>query len=550
MKTIRGAWLGGMLLLAVGAAVVGDEAGTVGGGVPASQPATAPASPPPPAKGVIVPITGEINAVTVESIQRRVEQAVADGAGVVVLELDTPGGYVDSALDICGYLKNLSQVKTVAWVNKEAYSAGSMIAVACNEIVMTRGATLGDCGVILGTPIGVEAVPEQLKAKAESPVLEQFRDSARLRGYDRLLCEAMVRSDIEVWWLENIETGQREFVDRETKRTRLEPTAGADGSVLSRLSGLGKDKNVKWKLVESCVDPDLKTDVPVHQPIVSDSELLTMSQSRAYAFGFCKAIVANEAELRTRYNLTGPLVRAEFTWSEMLVRWLTSTPVRGFLLVLILLGAYVEFHTPGVIIPGVVALICLALFLGAPYLTGLANVWEIVVVLVGVLLLALELFVIPGFGVAGIAGLVLIFIGLLATFVPEEPGRSFPLYWPKWEVGLEGLKTGLMTLAAAVVTSIAGMVLLSRYLPQMPYVRRIVPDNPTPEMVLPEDPYRGLARVGDVGKCETGLRPAGKARFGSLLVDVVSEGEFLEPGEPVEVIERYGNRVVVRRTTS
>ncbi|MFH0983170.1 MAG: NfeD family protein [Planctomycetota bacterium] len=541
------------MLLGVWVPVVGQEpAAPVKDAVPAGGAASpegseAPTAPPVP--GVIIPVTGTISDVTMESIQRRVERAVADGARVIIFELDTPGGYVDSALDICDYIKNLTHVKTVAWVHSQAYSAGSMIAVACHEIVMSAASTLGDCGVILGSPLGPQAVPQDLKAKAESPVLEQFRDSAARNGYNRLLSEALVRSELEVWWLENAETGEREFVDRETKRKRLDETGDSKRSVFGlNLPSLGQGKPPQWKLVETCPDPVSKTELPVHQPVVSDHELLTMSQSRAYAFGFCKAIVSNEAELVARYGLVGTPVRLDFTWSERLVGWLTSMPVRGFLLVLILLGAYVQFHTPGVVLPGLVALICLAIFLGAPYLTGLANVWEIVLVLIGLLLLlALEIFVIPGFGVAGISGIVLMLIGLLATFIPEEPGRSFPLYWPEWAAGMEGLKAGLITLACALTTSLAGMVLLSRFLPQMPYFRRIVPENPTPSAVMPEDPYFGLARVGDLGVCETPLRPAGKARFGSLLVDVVSEGEFLEDGAKVEVVERYGNRVVVRR---
>jgi len=501
-------------------------------------------------RGVLVPIRGEISDVTTESIERRVDQAIDQGAGVVIFELHTPGGQVISALEICSYIKNLTQVKTVAWVNHDAYSAGSMIAVACDEIVMSRASTLGDCGVIMGLPTGPQAVPEDLKAKAESPVLEQFRDSARLHGYDRLMCESLVRSDIEVWWLENIETGEREFVDRATKLERLGDDKEPDRGILGlKLPSLGKDAP-QWKLVETYRDPVSDTDVKVEQPVVSDSELLTMSQSRAQAFGFSKAIVSNESELRERYNLSSPILRSDFTWSETFVGWLTSMPVRGFLLVLVFLGAYVEFNTPGVGVPGLVALICLAIFLGAPYLTGLANVWEIVFVLLGLGLLAIEVFVIPGFGVAGISGLALILIGLLATFMPEEPGRTFPIYWPHWDTSLNALKTGVITLACSMTLSIVGMILLSRYLPQMPYVRRIVPENPTPSEVMPEDPYRGLARVGDVGVCESKLHPAGKARFGSILVDVVSEGEFLDDGVEVEVVERYGNRVVVRRATT
>jgi membrane-bound serine protease (ClpP class) len=220
-----------------------------------------------------------------------------------------------------------------------------------------------------------------------------------------------------------------------------------------------------------------------------------------------------------------------------------------FLIAVIGMGAYVEFQSPGLGLPGLAAVLALAVFLGAPYLTGLANAWEIVVIFLGLALILVEVLLIPGFGVAGIAGTVLLIVGLLATFMPEEPGKM-PFYWPEMPQSFEGLKTGVVTLAGGIVVSLAGMFMLSRYLPQIPYLRNIAPANPTAEAVTIDDPYDGLAHVGDVGRCEGPLRPAGKARFGSRLVDVVSEGDLIPGGMEIEVIERRGNRVVVRPVAS
>ena len=100
-----------------------------------------------------------------------------------------------------------------------------------------------------------------------------------------------------------------------------------------------------------------------------------------------------------------------------------------------------------------------------------------------------------------------------------------------------------------MIASVIGMVMLSRFLPRMPLFRQLVPANPAPSEVAMDDPYRGLARVGDVGKTIGPLRPAGKARFSSEVVDVVTQGEYLGAGAQIEVIERRGNRVVVRGIT-
>ncbi|MHC4091538.1 MAG: NfeD family protein, partial [Planctomycetota bacterium] len=497
---------------------------------------------PSPRPGAIVTITGEISDVTFESIHRRVNLAREGGAQVIVFEIDTPGGAVVAALEICDFIKNLSDIHTVAWVNTQAISAGSMISMACDEIVMTPASAIGDCGVLMGSPIGVQAVPEELRAKAESPVLMQFRDSANRFGYSNALCEALVVSEKVIWWLENAETGEREFVTDQVKAMRvgegLDPTTQPAG-----------DEPRTWKLVESYVDPITGRSIAVEQPIVDETELLTMTQSEAIVYGFAKGIVGSESDLQQRYNLAGELARFEFTWSELLVRYMTSMPVRIILLILILLGAYVEFHTPGVGLAGLVALICLAIFAGAPYLTGLASVWELVLIAIGVLLLVLELFVIPGFGVAGIAGIVLIFVGLFGTFVPAEPGpwRVVPQLPATWEA----IKSGLTAMFISGLVSIAAMWYLARYLPQIPVASQLIlsgevargqtldAGSPAIETVAVE--------IGDRGVTLSVLRPAGTARIRGERRNVVTEGEMIARGAPVEVLEVQGNRVVVRQ---
>jgi len=157
-----------------------------------------------------------------------------------------------------------------------------------------------------------------------------------------------------------------------------------------------------------------------------------------------------------------------------------------------------------------------------------------------------EIFAIPGFGVAGISGIVLLLVGLLATFLPDLPGRPNPFYIPTLPSTVHALKVALLTLGSSLLASLIGMVMISRYLPRVPILGEIVAANPTPSEVQIDDPYRGSARVGDVGEAEGDLHPAGKARFGAQLVDVVTQGEYVEAKTKVEVIERRGNRVVVR----
>jgi len=521
--------------------------------------------PAPVGTGFIIPIHTEITDITASSVKRRITEARAQGATTLIFELDTPGGLVSSTFDIADQIRNLTDIKTVAWVNTTAHSGGAILAIACEEIVTARSSRIGDAQVIFGNPIGAEAVPEELKPKITTPVLGDVRTSAQLRGYSKVLCESFVDPDREVWWLENIESGEREFVFRDVKLRRIGETEPettdskeerTDASMKKKTRTAKSDdgdsqvtETPKWKLVEKYYDIVLGTEVDAVQPVVRDDQLLQMSASEAHAYGFSKGIVADDDALMEHFGLT-TVTRLAATWSENFALWMTSMWVRGFLLVIIMLGAYVEFHTPGVGVPGLAALIGLAIFVGAPYLAGLANIWEILCIVFGFVLIALEFFVIPGFGVAGISGLILLAVGLLATFVPDEPGKTFPLYLPSLPSTIRGLQIGVITMASSMVASLIGMVVLSRYLPRMPMFRRIVPANPTPSEVAVADPYHGLARVGDVGQTAGPLHPAGKAHFGSELVDVITQGELLDAGQQVEVIECRGNRVVVRAVTT
>ncbi len=562
-------WMRGAGLLAVAALIVGAAA------EPATRPEATRTKKPPSgfAKAAIITIEGEINDVMADSIERRVQEARDQDIRLIIFEMDTPGGSVASALDICSTIKDLSrEVHTVAWINPHAFSAGAMISLACKEIVVSPNARIGDCQPIMVGPQGVQAIPDDVKAKMKAPVLTEFRDSAKKRGYDPLLCLAMIEPQREVFWVERIgpdgKVLERRFVDR-AERDRLFGLTGEEATEApeTRTKETRTTKTVQGQEVEQTereivaqargIDEQVrsKTDwetvrkvdnFPVDKnPIVAADELLTMTQDEAIAYGFARAKVADWQGLVDLYDVKGDVQEMTFTWSEQLVNWLTNPIVRGILMTLVLLGAYVEFNTPGVGIAGLVALICLVIFLGAPYLTGLANAWEIILVVLGLVFIGLEIFVIPGFGIAGIAGIVLVLAGLVATFVPEEPGIPFTL--PRFDTTWRGAKIGLMVMASAMTGSFIGAMILSRYLQKVPYVGRLVAPNPTAEDISTAEAYPRSAFLGEVGKSVGPLRPAGKADFGGCLVDVVAQSNFIEAGAPVEVIERRGNRIVVRK---
>jgi membrane-bound serine protease (ClpP class) len=488
-------------------------------------------TPPASGKAAVIPIRGEITDVLRDSIERRLEQARADGATTIIFEMDTPGGMVTSALDICAMIKNLpSDVRSVAWVHHQAYSAGAMISLACNQILMSSASKFGDCTpIMMGPAGGVEEMSERITAKAESPVLQEFRDSAQRNGYDLLLCRAMVKVDEEVWWLEHIETNERKFVNGEQKQKLFDEV---------------EEDQRRYRLVEGFTDY-LGEKKPVEQPIDRTDSVLTLSQSEAIAFGFARGIATNFDDLAEQLDLSSLPVYHQISGWEKFAMWLNSPLVRGVLFMIMIIGAYIEYQSPGLIIPGAIALIALVIFLGAPYVAGLANIWTIVLLVLGLILLAIEIFLIPGFGIAGILGIALILVAFIGTFVPAEP--EMPTFsWPTMEGTKDAIKTGVIVLSSSLVIAVIGIMLLARYLPELPGVRRAVLGGPEGAALALEDPYPGIALVGDVGVVVGDLKPGGTARFGTEVVDVQSQGEYVDAGGRVQVLKREGRNIIVR----
>jgi len=474
-----------------------------------------------PAKAAIISCKGMIDQGLLDSIERRSETAMKGGADYLIYEIETYGGLVDAADSIAKYFIQTiaNRARTVAYVQTEAISAGALISVSCNDIIMRESTTIGDCAPITlgGTLEGVE------REKAESFIRAAFQRAAEANGYPELLLKAMVTMQTEVWRVQNLATGQWEFFE------------GKD---------LPSDAN--------------EYDVDGAEEVVGSDELLTLTAAQALEYGIARAVVGDLdaalvfLEQRDGVRFDRPPMRLETTWSEEMVRWLNSPAVMGVLIMLALLGVYIEFSTPGVGLPGLVAVICFALIVGSKYLTGLANWVEIVLLLAGVILLLVELLVLPGFGIAGILGIVFILGGLFGMLVKNAPGQ---LPWPEGPEDWTSLTNGLLGIVYGFVGFAVLAFILSRYLPKLRFLSGLIL-VPAPavaagtvarmSMTAPPQSTQRAVQVGDIGEVTSKLRPAGKARFGDAVVDVVAMAEFLDKGTRVEIVEIHGNRVVVK----
>lgn len=486
------------------------------------------------AAAAVIPIRGVIDDIQWRSVERRLAEAERAGAKIIVFEMDTPGGLVTSALEISKLIKTLPErgLRTVAWVNDDALSAGAMISLAAQEILVASTASIGDCAPIMISPTGgLEELGETERAKAESPILQEFRDSAVRNGYDPLLLRAMVTLGTELWWVEHIRSGERRFVDGDEKRRRIDEVAESERV---------------WRLVSTYTHPVDGREIRVEQPVARPNELLTLGADQAIAFGLARSVASNLAGVQSALKLTRAPSVYEINGWEQFAAWLNSPLVRGLLFVIMIIGAYMEFQSPGLILPGVTALVALAIFLAAPYAAGLATTWTIILLAVGLILLAVELLLIPGFGVTGVLGVLLILAAFIGTFVPTEPGAP-PFSWPSLQGTWDAIKTGMIVMASSLLIAVVGIVLMTRYLPSVPGANTMFlkPTPPAATLAI-QDPAPGVAMPGDIGVVTGALRPGGQARFGQEIVDVTSQGEYVEAGRRVQVIKREGPKIVVR----
>jgi len=471
-------------------------------------------------KAAVIVCKGMIDDGLYKSIQRRTQSALDAGADYLIYEISTYGGLLKSGDDISKYmiLDVGKKAHTVAYVVTEAISAGAMISVSCQDIIMLENTTIGDCAPVQigGKLEGVE------REKTESFTRAAFSRAAEANKYPAVLLKAMVSMQTEVYRVKNLKTGEYEFFE-----THQLPTDSK------------------------------KYDLDNKKLVVKDSELLTLTASQAFEYGIARKVVKSLAEglgflgERDGVSFVGEPMMLEMLWSEEMVRWLNSPAVMGILVMVALLGVYIELNTPGIGLPGLVAVICFVIIIGSKYLIGMANWVEVALFVVGVILLAVEIFVLPGFGVAGFLGIMCIIAGLFGMLIKNPPDK---MPWPESQLDWQLFTNGVLGLLFGFVGFVVFAWILTKYLPRLQFLSGLIlvpaaakrGSEMEISMTAPPKSRSVGVSVGEVGEVVSTLRPTGKARFDEKIVDVVAQAEFLDKGTKVEIIEIHGNKVVVK----
>ncbi|HLO42611.1 MAG TPA: ATP-dependent Clp protease proteolytic subunit [Phycisphaerales bacterium] len=594
----------------------------------------------------IITIEGPITSLTAVSFERRLKLAETSGAEGVVIDLNTPGGELGAAFDICNAIKSSSIKNIVAWVHPNAYSAGAVIALACREIITSGTGTMGDALPIRVSRFGgLSPLPEHEKQKVTAPLLAEVVDSARRHNRDEYLVQGIVALGVELWMVENAKTGERMAVNRAEYEMLFQeqPPAGrprlvsapSDGDGFQS-RGIARKKNEAGKAKEEALPAEgseerLKTpseegrpgdttgepsqsveSTPISEqdaggdagktapgggggggdgevtfrpasPTIERFEKdLNLTQDRAsqrrtltpadrgqwklveyvsdgkgpFTFKSDDLIhyrlavekVDTDEELRAYFGATN-LRRLDPNWSEKLSAVLMHPILQVVLIVVFLVGLVLEMIHPGLVAPGSVAALALVLLVAPPLLVGMANWWELAAIGVGILLLAVEVLILPGFGIPGVLGLVLLFVGLVGVFV--GPGGGL---FPSSTGGRGEMLGGLVMVLLSFVS--AGMLIyfISRNLSSIPMFNRMVL-RPGGEEDIETNPFEAMAitapsiSAGAEGVALTPLRPSGKAQFGDRVLDVASSIGYVDGGTPVRIVSADGFQTIVEPIT-
>jgi len=440
---------------------------------------------------VQVALCGPVGADAVARVKRRIDAALAAGANFVCLRIDSPGGAPEQSLVLATWLAGLdpARVRTVAHVPREARADAALVALACDELALAPGAVLGGEGAATIDP-----------RRAEALAVAWREGVARRRGRTWSLPVALVAPGMVVHRAVQPATGRTE--------------AFGDDELLAR-----EDRDT-WKLGE---------DVGVGP--------IELTGRAAQALGLATHMVDGFAAVAAAYGLPADVAVQEPGWADRLLDALASPGVAWLLLLVGGAGLYIEMHTPGIGFGGFVALVAFIVYFWSQHLHGTSGWLEVMLFLAGLVCLAAEIFVLPGFGVLGLGGGLLVIASLvLASQSFVLPTNDYQIRHLQWSL--------LGILAAAAGVAVVGM-LLRRWLPRAPVLRHVLLEPPS-AAAGDGDGEEVADLVGLEGIAATRLVPAGKVRIDGRLHDVTTDGQLVEPGEAVRVVDVRGGRVVVR----
>ena len=449
----------------------------------------------------------------------------------IILELNTPGGQVYAAQLISDALKNMDvqyDIPVVTYINNWAISAGAMLAYSTRFIAISKDASMGAAEPVLQSSEGTMVTASE---KINSALRSEFANRARFFGRNALLAEAMVDKDIILVR----RYGDIVKLNDEDQIRHSGPNRDEVISAKGKLLTLNAQEMMDLGLADIRLES-------VQLPPITDKE---KDQGQWPAE---KEPLFTDSYLSTLKPATIDSFRPD--WRVRFLGLLAHPMVSSMLFLGLFMGFYMEVSSPGFGLPGAVAIVCLFGILLSSFALEAASALEFFVILGGLVLLAIEVFVIPGFGVAGFAGSICLVVGLFALVLPEVGDVTFDWDTNTWNSAGEVFMERLAWLCAALVFSIIAMGMLGRYV--LPKFNRLNPLILQGEQESSQGYYTGINRSllpkpGSRGEAASALRPSGRVSIGDTFFEARSEEGWIDIQEAIEVVELEGSRLIVRR---
>jgi membrane-bound serine protease (ClpP class) len=400
--------------------------------------------------------------------QKAVEEAEAMNADLIIINMNTYGGMVESADSIRTKILN-TPIKTIAYIDNNAASAGALIAIACDKIYMHTGSNIGAATV-------VDQSGEVLPDKYQSYMRSMIRSTAETNGRDPKIAEAMVDPDVYI------------------------------------------------------------------EGIIDSGKVLTLTTTEAIKHGFCDGTAQNIEALLAEEGITNyEMFSYKASAIENIIGFLINPAVSGILIMVMLGGLYFELQTPGVGFPILAASIAAVLYFAPLYLEGLAANWEILLFFVGMILLGVELFVIPGFGVAGVAGIICILASLFFSLIGNV-GFDF-----KGIPSVDIVRPLFIVIISFTVSLILSVIFGKKFMSTALFGRLVLQDvqEASQGYVSGSDLYNAL--VGKTGVAITTLRPSGKIELEGEVYNASALYGYIEKGDAIMVSKYDGMNILVKK---
>ena len=414
--------------------------------------------------------------------QKSFEEAANMGADIIIIHMNTYGGLLDAADSIRTMILN-SPIPVYVFIDNNAASAGALIAIACDSIYMRPGGSIGAATVVDQTG---QPVPD----KYQSFMRSTMRATAEAHGKDTII--------------------------------------------------KGNDTIIRWhrdpKIAEAMVDPTIFI-----EGIIDTGKVLSFTTEEAIQHGFCEGQANNIKELLEMAGIEDYEIKEyKLSATDRIIGFLLNPIISGLLIMIIVGGIYFELQSPGIGFPLAAAVTAAILYFAPLYLEGLAENWELVIFIIGLILIALEIFAIPGFGVAGVSGILLVITGLTLAMVDNIV----------FDFDFSVAFAEIIRAFFIVITSMFLAFLLSLYIGKKLFTAEAFGNLALRRDLKTDEGCIGVESkprelVGKTGIADSVLRPSGKVIIDDEIYDAKSEFGFINKGEKVKVIRYETGQIYV-----